>query len=224
MVERMAGGDSYMPMSTEEKQRFEQEERAYWQQRDELVKQYRGQWVAIVGGQVVAVGDHSGEVIRQAHQKTGSRVGYVAHVGYEDVVYRIRQVTVGHYEHSYDPPMPRVVASVHHLIDAASIDVEFVVDTGANLTILRNAIADAVGLWDSAWRTAKIAGMGATPESRQLYAATIRLADHDIAVEVDCRKDLDEDILGRDVINEFALTVCAKRDQVEFEWVEDTQP
>jgi predicted aspartyl protease len=211
-------------MSAETKRRFEQEEQAYWQQRDELLKQYRGQWVAIVGGQVVAVGNQSGEVIRQAYQKTGSKVGYVAHVGYEDVVYRIRQVTVGHYDHSYAPPMPRVVASAHHLIDVASADVEFVVDTGADLTILRDAIADAVGLWDSAWRTAKIAGMGAAPESRQLYAVTIRLADHDVAVEVDCRDDLDEDILGRDVINEFALMVCAKRDQVEFTWVEDAQP
>jgi hypothetical protein len=43
-------------------------------------------------------------------------------------------------------------------------------------------------------------------------------------VTTDCRDDIDEDILGRDAINEFALSVCAKRDQVLFETVEDTQP
>lgn len=213
-----------MPMSVETKQQFEQEAQAYWQRRDELLQQYADKWVAIVGGQVVAVGNHSGEVIRQAYQKTGSKVGYVAHVGHEDVVYRIRRVTVGQYDHRYNPPMPKVVASAHHLTGTASLEVEFVVDTGADLTVLRDDIADAIGLWDCAWRTAKIAGIGAMPETRQLYAATIHLAEHDVAVEVDCRADIDEDILGRDVINEFALTVCAKRDQVEFEWVEDAQP
>jgi hypothetical protein len=78
-------------MTAETKKQFEKEEQAYWQQRDALLKQYRGKWVAVVGGQVVAAGDHSGEVIREAHRKTGSKVGYVAHVGYEDEVYRIRQ-------------------------------------------------------------------------------------------------------------------------------------
>jgi hypothetical protein len=31
-----------MPMSPEARQRFEQEEQAYWQQRDQLLKQYAG--------------------------------------------------------------------------------------------------------------------------------------------------------------------------------------
>ncbi len=30
-----------MPMSAEARQQFEQEEQAYWQQREELLKQYR---------------------------------------------------------------------------------------------------------------------------------------------------------------------------------------
>jgi hypothetical protein len=37
----------------------------------------------------------------------------------------------------------------------------------------------------------------------------------------DCREDIHEDILGRDVINEFVLTLCARRGQVEFERVAD---
>jgi hypothetical protein len=38
-------------MRAETRQRFEQEEQAYWQQREELLKQYEGKWVAIIGGQ-----------------------------------------------------------------------------------------------------------------------------------------------------------------------------
>jgi hypothetical protein len=32
---------------------------------------------------------------------------------------------------------------------------------------------------------------------------------------------MEEDLLGRDVIDEFELTLCAKRDVVRFEWVPD---
>jgi hypothetical protein len=84
-------------MSAETKERFEQEERAYWGQREELLKQYKGRWVAIVGGEVVAVGDSSGAVIREAYQKTGSTAGYVARVGNERATYRIRRVAEGYY-------------------------------------------------------------------------------------------------------------------------------
>src|SRR5438874_11453060 len=102
-------------MSAETKERFELEERSYWQQRDELLKQYEGQWVAIVGGQVVAVGDSSGAVIREAYKKTGSTAGYVARVGNEQASYRIRRVEAGHFDRQYDPPMPKIIATVSHL-------------------------------------------------------------------------------------------------------------
>lgn len=208
-----------MSMKAETKKQFEQEEQAYWRQRTELLKRYRDKWVAVVGGQVVATGDRSGEVIREAHQKTGSTVGYVVHVGHEDEVQRIRQVAAGYYDHVYSLPLPKVITSVRHLTDGAAMEVELIVDTGADLTVVRHTVADVLGLWDSPWRTANIAGVGSASESRQLYAGIVRLADHDTTVEVDCRDDIDEDILGRDVINEFSLTVCAKRGQVEFEWV-----
>ena len=115
-------------MTEEARNQFEAEQQAYWAQRDELKERYSGRWVAIVGGHVVAVGDDSGAVIREAFQKTGSRIGYVGRVGHEEIVYRIRRV--------------------------------------------------------------------------------------------DCRDDVDENILGRDVLNEFRLTLCAKQDQVEFEWAD----
>ncbi len=53
-----------------------------------------------------------------------------------------------------------------------------------------------------------------------MFRGVVNIADHAIDVLADCRDDLDENILGRDVINEFALTVCAKRHEVTFEWVD----
>jgi hypothetical protein len=52
--------------SAETQERFEQEERAYWQQRDELLRQYAGKWVAVVGGRVVASGKQMNKVAAEA--------------------------------------------------------------------------------------------------------------------------------------------------------------
>jgi hypothetical protein len=129
-------------MSVEARQRFEQEEQAYWQQRDELLKQYAGKWVAIVGGQVVAAGDQMNRVAAEALRKTGSGLMYVNLVGGEGVVLRVRSASSGYYDQSYAPPMPMLTAPVSDVRLSASTDVSFVVDTGADLTLLRRDVAD----------------------------------------------------------------------------------
>lgn len=60
--------------------------------------------------------------------------------------------------------------------------------------------------------------------SRQSPIGKNTLYVGDTKVTLRLRDDLGEVLLGRDVMNEFAVTVCAKRDQVEFEWVEDAPP
>jgi hypothetical protein len=69
-----------------------------------------------------------------------------------------------------------------------------------------------------------VAGIGGTPQQRLLYNAYVEVASQFVLATVDCRDDMSEDILGRDVINEFALTVCARRDEVLFESVDSAQP
>jgi Family of unknown function (DUF5678)/Aspartyl protease len=213
-----------MPMSAEAKQRFEQEEQAYWQQRDELLKQYAGQWVAVVGGQVVAAGEQMNKVAAEALRKTGSGLMYVNLVGGEGVVLRVRSASSGYYDQSYAPPMPMLTAPVSDVRLSASTDVSFVVDTGADLTLLRSDVADELDLWNDAAGRLQVAGIGGAPALRQLYNALVEIAGQTVLVTTDCRDDIGEDILGRDAINEFALTVCAKRDQVVFELVTDSQP
>lgn len=212
-----------MPMSAETRQRFEQEEQAYWQQREELLKQYEGKWVAIVGGQVVAVGDQMNKVAAEAFRKTQSGVMFVTLVGEEDVEFRIRQVTSGYFDRHHRYAIPMVTVSVTDPNAAHQVDVDFVVDTGADLTVLRSSVADALNLWLFPTGWARISGFDGRSERRLLCSALVHVAKQAVPVAADCRDDIGEDILGRDVINEFALTVCAKREQVEFEWVEEAQ-
>jgi predicted aspartyl protease len=197
-------------MSDEAKHQFEQEEQAYWQQREELLKQYSGKWVAIVCGQVVAVGEQMNKTAAAAFRKTGSTLMYVNLVGKEDIVLRIRQIATGYYDSTYTPSMPMVTASVSDLRMTTTTDTTFVVDTGANLTLLRQAVADDVSLWNDVAGRLRVTGIGGIPEVRQLYNAFIHIAGQSVFVTADCRDDLDEDILGRDVLNEFMLTVCTK--------------
>lgn len=64
-------------------------EQAYLQMRDSLVAQYRGQWMAVHGGSVIAAGPELMEVMDRASVAAGHP--YVALVGAEDaVVFRVR--------------------------------------------------------------------------------------------------------------------------------------
>ena len=60
---------------------LEQEEAAYWRIRDSLLDSYRGKFVAIVGGKVVASGKYMNKVAAEAYRATGSKVKFVALVG-----------------------------------------------------------------------------------------------------------------------------------------------
>jgi hypothetical protein len=53
------------------------------------------------------------------------------------------------------------------------------------------------------------------------YDPPVQMAGQEFPITVDCRSDFNEDILGRDIINEFELTVSAKRDLVSFQFVAD---
>ena len=68
--------------------------------------------------------------------------------------------------------------------------------------------------------TIQVGGIDGAPEMRQLYNALVHVGEQVVLVTADCRDDIGEDVLGRDVINEFKLMVCAKRGQVEFEWID----
>lgn len=206
-----------MPTSAEAQERFEQEQRAYWRQRDQLLQKYAGKWVALVGGQVVASGDQMNKVAAEAWRKTGSGLMYVNLVGGEDVVLRVRRAAQGRYDFTYAPPMPTLTASVGDVRGSEGTEVTFIVDTGADLTLLQNRTADQASLWNDLAGQIRVSGIGGQPERRRVYNALVRIAGQSVLATADCREDTGEDILGRDVINEFSMTLCLKREQVEFE-------
>ena len=89
---------------------FLADEQAYLQMRPSLLAQYRGQWVVIQDGNVIAASPHLMEIMDRASAAGGHP--YVARVGGEDaVVFRVRR-TVFAYDQAYQPfPLPRVSAT-----------------------------------------------------------------------------------------------------------------
>jgi hypothetical protein len=79
---------------------FVANEQAYLLMREELLAQYRGQWVAVHNGQVLAAGPKLMEVM-EGSSRCGGRP-YVALVGGEDaVVFRVRRAVFA-YDHEID--------------------------------------------------------------------------------------------------------------------------
>src|SRR5438128_795629 len=67
-------------------------EAAYWAVRDQLLSQYRGQWIGLAGGQVVAAGPRPVAVFHAAHQ--AAKHPYIICVGREEQPYRMRRAMV----------------------------------------------------------------------------------------------------------------------------------
>jgi len=61
---------------------FLENERLYWRKREQFLKQYKGQWIAVEDGKVVASGDDLFEVTDEVG-KLGCHA-YIARVGKED--------------------------------------------------------------------------------------------------------------------------------------------
>lgn len=167
------------------------------------MKKYKGKWVAMVNEQVVAIGDKMGKVMEETYQKTKSKVMFVSEVGNENRVARIRQISSGQYDLEYYPPAPVITLPISDLVEAVSLDINLIVDTGADLTVIRDEDAIKLNLFDAPAGFRYIAGLGSTPEERQFCGALVHLAEKTITVAVDCRSDFNENLSGRDVINEF---------------------
>src|SRR5437899_1684002 len=85
-------------------------EQAYLHLRDSLLGSYRGQWVAVQGGQLIAARSQLLTVMEKASAAGGHP--YIALVGAEDaVVFRVRR-SVFAYDSAYQPfALPRVTAT-----------------------------------------------------------------------------------------------------------------
>lgn len=72
------------PNVTEIQEGFDADKEAYWSMREELLAKYRGKWVAVHKGRVVAVGDDLISIADEAIREDG--YAYTNKVGDEDKI------------------------------------------------------------------------------------------------------------------------------------------
>ncbi|UCE06494.1 MAG: hypothetical protein JSW07_00175 [bacterium] len=111
-----------MRLSKEIRQQFEREKNAYWAMRNDLIKKYKGKWVAVANEQVVAVGDKRGKVMEEAYNKTKRKVMFVSEVGFEDRVLRIRQISTGELDYNYYPAAPIIKTPISDIVQTLNIN------------------------------------------------------------------------------------------------------
>ncbi|MBI4675338.1 MAG: hypothetical protein HY741_27150 [Chloroflexi bacterium] len=197
---------------------FQQEKEAYWKLRPELLKKHPHQWVAVANGKVVAVGKSAEQVMALAYQRVKAKALYINRVGAESTALRkkIRRVETTRYSVEYDPPIPMLETTVSNPDHSEQSRVAMILDTGADISVLQEDVCAGLGLGDFPVAEATISGIGEAWEPKILYGAEIRVQRQPVPMIVDCRDDVRENILGRNVLNRFSITFDGRKKRVTF--------
>lgn len=184
--------------------RWRKNELDYWQKRDELLEQYRNQWIGFADGAVIACGRSPVAVFHEA-ENTGLHP-FVTCVGREDEPDRIRR-SVFPFDASYPgEPLPRLSVEVRTTSGlVGQLFHEVIADTGADTSVLPWGDTFKLKLDPAAGRPGWMGAIGGSRMPTLRYQIWIVLD----GVEHPCRVLVDlsggERILGRDILNRFAV-------------------
>lgn len=196
---------------------FLENEDSYWRIRDSLLPRYRGKWVAVRAGDVVAEADEVFTVLDRIAEIGGHP--YIALVGDEHREFKVRRVF--DYDPSYQPvPLPRVTARFSGPRPERAATFEDVIpDTGADLSVLPEGDGEVIGLLASPYFTITVGGITGHHVAALVYRGFVDIAGFT------CRSLIQvmgsrERILGRDVLNQLRVTFDGPRRLVEIEGAE----
>lgn len=179
---------------------WQKNEADYWAHRDQLLTQYRDQWIGFAGGRVIASGISAVEVFHAA-QQSGLHP-FVTCVGREYEPCQMRR-TVFSYDPTYpSEALPVITVEFRKQAAAPGLSLDRVIpDTGAGASALPWSDCARLALDPSDGAPGLIGGVGATAVPTVVFAVWARLDGHDYQ----CRLQADfvgrERILGRDVLN-----------------------
>jgi predicted aspartyl protease len=174
----------------------------YWAVRDQLLTQYRDQWVGFADGMVVASGVSPVAVFHAAEAAGGSP--FVTCVGREDEPCRMRRANFP-YDTAYPgEPLPVLSAEFRSTSGVPGVVLDRVIaDTGADATALPWADCQRMNLTPARGRPSRMGGVAGGSATTLVFRVWVVLDGH----EFPCRLQADfighERILGRDVLNQL---------------------
>ena len=149
-------------------------EEHHWRIRKKLLSQYRGCWVVIHKGQVVASSKDVWE-ITDTVGKLGFHA-YIAKVGEEDIVFKVRGREFA-YDQTYHPfALPRAeVTFAHYARTSARLYPDVIPDTGSDLSILREQDCQDIDLFSSPYLPSLTRGVVGASVSVLVYRGNVEI-------------------------------------------------
>ena len=179
-------------------------EAAYWAVRDQLLSQYRDQWIGFADGAVVASGSSPVAVFHAA--ESAARSPFVTCVGREEEPVRMRRVSFA-YDGSYPgEPLPIITLEFRRASGAPGTILDRVIaDTGADASALPWLDCQRLQLTAAQGRPGWMGGVAGGTAPTLHFRVWVYLDGQ----EYPCRLQADlvgnERILGRDVLNRLEM-------------------
>jgi hypothetical protein len=180
-------------------------EAAYWTVRDQLLGQYRDQWIAFANGYVVAAASAPLDVFLAVNRS--AQHPFIVRVGHEDEPwYRMRRVTFA-YETAYpSAALPVMSAEFRSTSGTGGIVLNRVIpDTGADTTALPWADCQQLQLDPAIGIPGTVTGVGGTVAATIGFLIWVWLDGQEYPCQLQADFAGDERIPGRDVLNRLEV-------------------
>jgi hypothetical protein len=179
-------------------------EAAYWAVRDQLLDQYRGQWIGFADGKVIASGS-SPVTVFHAAEATGLHPFFIC-VGREEEPCRIRRATFP-YDASYSgEALPVITVEFRHASGSPGVVLDRVIpDTGADASVLPWADCQLLQLTPALGVQGLISGVAGSSAATLAFLIWAQLDGLDYPCRLQADFVGDERILGRDVLNRLEI-------------------
>jgi hypothetical protein len=179
-------------------------EEAYWAVRDQLLEQYRGQWIGFADGAVIASGSSPVTVFHQA-EASGLHPFFIC-VGREGESCRIRRVSCP-YDSGYPgEALPLIAVEFRQASGAPGVVLDRVIpDTGADASVLPWADCQLLQLNPSLGVQGLMSGVAGGSAATLAFQIWAQLDGQDYPCRLQADFAGSERILGRDVLNRLEI-------------------
>ncbi len=174
----------------------------YWAVREQLLEQYRDQWIGFANGQIIASGRSAVRVLHAADEVDSH--SFVTCVGREHEPCRMRRAIFS-YDAQY-PAEPLPVMSVEFRTQPGLPGLllsRVIPDTGSDASSLPSADCLQLGLTVATGRPGSMSGVGASTVATVVYKVWARVDGNSHPCRLHADPSGAERILGRDVLNQL---------------------
>ncbi len=119
-------------------------------------------------------------------------------------------------DENYYPPFPWCLVDVYNLPKTKKVTIKGYIDTGSDGTIITTAIDKELQLHRHPIAIAETVSIGGKPEVRPLYATIFVVTRVEVVTAVDIRDDVEEVLLGRDILRHLSLNVNWKEGTIDL--------